>query len=839
MWWIHTGLATATPTQHGFELVHPPIVAEELHDVDVADDGTVWAVGAYGAVVRMKPQGDGTVAIDVLPSPSNGKPGWGEMSPGDRYRRKGLGRVLAHSATDAWVVDSMGVDVFHFDGTTWAYHDTAWVGSKATKAPDGGIWEWSMPFMGGCTERMAHLRREGERITTQPGPKLPCGSAEALAWNRKTLWATGKQGAVWTLGKRVRNAPRSKVELKELAFDDEGTAWGLGDLWIYRLDKKRWNPVTDRWASLSDITFVPGDPSLWVVGAQVWRHDGTSLAPVPLAASPKLNSHDRKQFQAIAGRGPDDVWVVGARGRILHWDGQALLDVRGRATEQDLVGLAWVGEDGWLVASEDGMLLEGTLSKGLINPHRGPLTSARQLVQLASGEIVLSGRDTQGCRRLVRSSADPTWQEINLGDGTPCEAPVRPPHEVDSTEYRFDDALVDRLTSVATDSEGRVWAVGRHGAAVRSVDMPVTSFEALDTGVSASLTGIYPHPSGQLVVIGRDGVILQRGTEDGPAPAPRPVGPVRAYRSDRDPTSGFSDIEQPATFEAEVTAWPWHRLTRQTGGLVERYFTPDALPTPMEPRPRATPVDAEARRCAEDGVCNVTLLPGAHWPALEPPVDHVWRIEVREPVRLDELVRTCRVDDAFVWLNPGGSSRSDWLAPIAVQPTQNETVLPARYVRVHAGGDEVVPPPCELRSGARTMILGGSANHFGLFVVRPEDVQAIGKAGGLQAAYNRASQRAVHQWDATPRFCEDPVRVTLRVGLGGPGTPLVGEVVEDQEVLAHYRAQQAELMESVNLWNLRMYRRYEPDVCERSLERMLTALALAHEQGLRIHHFGY
>ena len=81
------------------------------------------------------------------------------------------------------------------------------------------------------------------------------------------------------------------------------------------------NPLLDAWGAASD--------DVWVVGAagEIVRYDGSTWTRVP--------SGTPEHLEGVWGAAPDDVWAVGRSGTIRHWDGRSW----GRALSGTELGL--------------------------------------------------------------------------------------------------------------------------------------------------------------------------------------------------------------------------------------------------------------------------------------------------------------------------------------------------------------------------------------------------------------------------------------------------------------------------------------------------------------------
>jgi hypothetical protein len=75
------------------------------------------------------------------------------------------------------------------------------------------------------------------------------------------------------------------------------------------------------WGSSPDEMWAVGGAAGGASGAFAWRLEGDTWVEAP-GFPPELR--DNEALWKVFGRGPDDVWMVGTDGTMLHWDGAAL-----------------------------------------------------------------------------------------------------------------------------------------------------------------------------------------------------------------------------------------------------------------------------------------------------------------------------------------------------------------------------------------------------------------------------------------------------------------------------------------------------------------------------------
>jgi hypothetical protein len=243
--------------------------------------------------------------------------------------------VWGAAADDVWVAG--GGVLLHWDGARWnevplprpVYLGALW-GSAANDI-------WAAPSYGG---RGAAFHWDGAAWRQHDIPDLsvprrrgldaplvipePGGRALVMTGQRVLSW----NGRVWgetpgPLAGRL-HPPRIDGAIVAVSSDGAGTTWAVGEQWI-------------------------GDDARSVAfrrAAGVWTQ-----SPLPPGTT---------GVKAVWARGASDVWVVGASGLILHWDGR-VWNREASGTDDTLVAIHGAGRLVW-VAGERGIFLRRRMS---------------------------------------------------------------------------------------------------------------------------------------------------------------------------------------------------------------------------------------------------------------------------------------------------------------------------------------------------------------------------------------------------------------------------------------------------------------------------------------------
>lgn len=179
---------------------------------------------------------------------------------------------------------------------------------------------------------------------------------------------------------------------------------------------------------------------VWAVGGFAgrdgfaWRYDGTTWASVDLPDDlPRSAAGNIPALFKVWGRAADDVWMVGALGTVLHFDGESIRVVES-GTDTQLFTVFGDEDDVYVAGGlSDGVLLRGG-SDGFVDetPEGAPLLQG--LTVDPDRTVWTAGADGFAARRVRGGS----WETVDLG------LPERP----------------QSVHALWSDREGHIWGAG-------------------------------------------------------------------------------------------------------------------------------------------------------------------------------------------------------------------------------------------------------------------------------------------------------------------------------------------------------------------------------------------
>jgi photosystem II stability/assembly factor-like uncharacterized protein len=205
--------------------------------------------------------------------------------------------------------------------------------------------------------------------------------------------------------------------------------------------------------------------------------DGGPVNPCPLMSGGQLRFD--QDLHGVWAAAKDDVWLVGDKGRVLHWNGVALAP-RASGTTTDFQGV-WgrSGDDVWLVGNGQILHWDG---QALLDatPKNVPALGLRAVSGTADG-LVFAGGD-KGL--VIRRGKDGVWQQ-------------------EKSASQLD------IQALAVVDAGLVWAVGPQGQALKlsggswsTTQMPKAS---------KTLRAVTASPQGRLFAAGDKGYLAATG----------------------------------------------------------------------------------------------------------------------------------------------------------------------------------------------------------------------------------------------------------------------------------------------------------------------------------------
>jgi hypothetical protein len=213
-------------------------------------------------------------------------------------------------------------------------------------------------------------------------------------------------------------------------------------------------------------------------GDKIYRYDGTTMTKVS-SGEPSGNPAGI-DWKAIHGTGANDIWAVGSKGRVTHFNGQSWIEAASASVST--LDDVWVSPDGsaWAVGES------GTAMR---------YTPGGRWQDIA--ELTLS---TVQWKSVTGTSSSDVWVA-----------------SYESLIYHFDGTQWRAVTGVPSASPyiHKLWALGPNdvwGAAEFGgiVHWDGVKWLALDVRLSASLHGIWMAPGGEGWVVGDGGTVLHR-----------------------------------------------------------------------------------------------------------------------------------------------------------------------------------------------------------------------------------------------------------------------------------------------------------------------------------------
>jgi hypothetical protein len=309
----------ATPTfcNDGWCWISPLPQGEPLHGISGTARDDVWSVGEAGTILHW----DG-----------------GQWSLANQTNGPALYGVFARTRDDAWAVGDGGV-ILRWNGAGWA------------GVPSGTTTTLRSVWASACNNAWALgdtaiLHWDGVRWSGGVGPTSASAVAPRAIWGSAAddVWvfdATGVwhyDGSVWSLVKPPNLEPLETIRIWGTARDDVWFVGGYFGNYSYSPSHivEHWDGTswTDRSPPGSDYAVFDiggtGRDDVWVsTPNDVWRWDGAAWSSlfhpmVPSDVSFYSNSTVASSMP-MWGASACDLWFVGTRGDVGHWDGADLV----------------------------------------------------------------------------------------------------------------------------------------------------------------------------------------------------------------------------------------------------------------------------------------------------------------------------------------------------------------------------------------------------------------------------------------------------------------------------------------------------------------------------------
>lgn len=273
-------------------------------------DGELWAATRGGSVWHRDSDG-----------------GWREQLI---TKDEQLSAIAGLTSDDIWVAGTRGF-LAHWDGTSWSAQRMS---TSAGRAPDMlGLWAgdgevWAVGTVDSESQLSDgpgvafRLRDHWERVLEQRG------LVESVwGWHRNDVivGGSGPQFEGW--------APRLQ-RFEGAAWTEMPAPWtarisriggpSADDLWVFGWHSTTWHYQDGTWQQLLSQAWYDPQPfrtdDMATTATAMWGFSGSALARFAgTGAEPLWEACC--YVNDIGGRGPNDVWLVGERGLVMHWDG--------------------------------------------------------------------------------------------------------------------------------------------------------------------------------------------------------------------------------------------------------------------------------------------------------------------------------------------------------------------------------------------------------------------------------------------------------------------------------------------------------------------------------------
>lgn len=294
--------------------------------------------------------------------------------------------------------------------------------------------------------------------------------------NPTDVWAVGAGGTI-THGTGTSWSPLANGSLSNFCAV-HGT--GANDIWaagndgtVLHFDGSRWAEANVGTTRVLSSVFAVSPSEVWAVegvdavDSKAWHRKDGQWSEVQSGSG---------RAQGVWASGPNDAWIVGARGAVSHWDGNSITrDVAGSALSTgDLNGVWGVGSEVWAVGDKGTVL------------HRVGSTWSKEVSGTSNDLFAISGDNANlwasGLGVLInRPAGTSTWTAVSSSQGNVRRA-------------------------VAASADGGFWYATDEGVIVQGSAAGVSGFSS---GTDDPIKGIWSGPDGQAVAVGSNGILLR------------------------------------------------------------------------------------------------------------------------------------------------------------------------------------------------------------------------------------------------------------------------------------------------------------------------------------------
>ncbi|MET0342751.1 MAG: hypothetical protein ABW252_17220 [Polyangiales bacterium] len=281
----------------------------------------------------------------VLVHTTNAVHAWTGSGFREVTRREDANGMAGTELDDLWAYNARGL--WHYDGAEWSEAE-ALRGQFVTAVTSFGPSDvWAVFGKPGAYNIVSF---DGEAWT----PRLPVkGSiSKIVGTSASDLWFFGYEMSAHFDGQRLETLDRIWFSRGDGRIGEVRYLFGGSDESVYRMStqpRARLVNITEPTPQMNAV-WASSRTDVWAAGAKgaAWNFDGKTLTPIATGVTVPL--HD------VGGTAPDDVWMVGGRGVVLHGSRSGGLRVIPSGVTADLYsvfadarGQAWIGGRGVLL----------------------------------------------------------------------------------------------------------------------------------------------------------------------------------------------------------------------------------------------------------------------------------------------------------------------------------------------------------------------------------------------------------------------------------------------------------------------------------------------------------